>query len=156
MKPGYDILVIALSLCILFLSGVDAGSGSSSCVPTETDMLGPFYKPDAPKRSRVGAGHVLKGVVRSSSDCSPLAGAVIEFWLAGPDGKYDDAHRATIIADASGAYWFESNIPSPYTGRPPHIHLRVSAAGFKTLVTQYYPKAREAEAIFDVVLVPAT
>jgi len=55
------------------------------------------------------------------------------------NGEYDDAHRATIIADASAAYRFESNLPPPYSGRPPHIHLRVSARNFKTLVTQHYP-----------------
>jgi protocatechuate 3,4-dioxygenase beta subunit len=155
MKRCYAILIVVLSTGILFLSGVSAGSGSLSCTPTEPDMLGPFYKPDAPKRSSVGSGYVLKGIVRSSVDCSPIAGEVIEFWLAGPNGKYDDAHRATIIADASGSYRFESNVPTPYTGRPPHIHLRVSAAGFKTLVAQHYPEEGKTEAVFDVVLVPA-
>jgi protocatechuate 3,4-dioxygenase beta subunit len=80
---------------------------------------------------------------------------MVELWLAGPKGEYDDAHRATIIADASGAYRFESNAPPPYYGRPPHIHLQVSAKGFSTLVTQHYPAARTKEAVFDIVLVPS-
>src|SRR5512143_2589901 len=42
--------------------------------PTESDMLGPFYKPDAPVRSSVGKGYVLSGVVRSSKDCAPVKG----------------------------------------------------------------------------------
>jgi protocatechuate 3,4-dioxygenase beta subunit len=80
---------------------------------------------------------------------------MVELWLVGPNGEYDDAHRATIIADASGTYRFESNVPQPYYGRPPHIHLRISAKGFKSLVTQHYPDAGTKEAIFDIVLVPS-
>ena len=68
------------------------------CTPTPSDELGPFYTPNAPERTSVGKGHVLTGTVRSSSDCSPIERARIEFWLAGPDGKYDDDHRATIFS----------------------------------------------------------
>jgi protocatechuate 3,4-dioxygenase beta subunit len=128
---------------------------AATCTPTEVDALGPFYKPDAPSRTSVGKGYVLQGVVRSSKDCRPVPGAKIELWLAGPDGKYDDAHRATIITDASAAYRFESNLPPPYFGRPPHIHLRLSAKGFETLVTQHYPAGGTVSAVFDIVLVPA-
>lgn len=125
------------------------------CEPTHEDYLGPFYKPNAPVRSSVGRGYVLSGVVRSAVDCSPIAQARIELWLAGPDGRYDDDHRATVFADRSGAYRFESAFPSAYTGRPPHIHLRVSAPGFKTLVTQHYPQEGRTEGRFDLVLIPA-
>lgn len=103
-------------------------------------------------RSSVGTGYVLTGTVRSATDCSPIAGAVIEFWLAGPDG-YDDAHRATVIADGSGAYRFESNVPHHYDGRPPHIHVRVTAKGYQTLVTQHYPESGKTAASFELVLV---
>jgi len=139
----------------LTLFGPVSGPWAATCTPTEPDMLGPFYKPNAPARMSVGTGYVLKGVVRSSADCSPLPGAVLELWLAGPDGKYDDVHRATITADDSGAYRFESNVPPAYYGRPPHIHLRVSAKGFKTLVTQHYPEKGANGAVFNVVLIPS-
>ena len=105
-------------------------------------------------RTSVGSGYTLKGTVRST-DCSLVPGAEIELWLAGPDGQYDDAHRATIMSDSSGFYRFESNVPTPYTGRPPHIHLRITADGFKELVTQHYPEAGKTEATFDIVLVPS-
>jgi protocatechuate 3,4-dioxygenase beta subunit len=59
-----------------------------------------------------------------------------------------------LFSDASGAYRFESNFPPGYSGRPPHIHVRVSAAGFGTLVTQHYPKSGTTGAIFDLVLIP--
>lgn len=104
-------------------------------------------------RSSVGTGYVLTGTVRSAKDCAPVPRAVIEFWLAGPDGEYDDAHRATVVADGAGAYRFESSSPKPSYGRPPHIHIRVSDPGFKTLVTQHYPEAGKSESVFDLVLV---
>jgi protocatechuate 3,4-dioxygenase beta subunit len=154
MKSWFITLALALLTGVLFLLGPIAGSLASPCTPTEPDMLGPFYTPNAPIRSRVGKGYVLKGVVRST-DCSPVPGATIELWLAGPNREYDDAHRATIIADSSGSYRFESNVPLPYGGRPPHIHLRISARGYRTLVTQHYPAANRKEAAFDVVLVPS-
>jgi protocatechuate 3,4-dioxygenase beta subunit len=125
-----------------------------SCEATLPDQEGPFYVPGAPERSSVGQGHVLRGVVRSSDGCAPIAGAQIEFWMAGPDGEYTDDYRATQFTDAAGAYRFESNFPPPYTGRPPHIHLRVSAEGFETLITQYYPAEGQTEGAFDLVLIP--
>ncbi|WP_322798521.1 hypothetical protein [Thermoflexus sp.] len=125
-----------------------------ACAPTPPDALGPFYKPGAPVRDRVGQGHVLRGVVRSSADCAPIAGAQIEFWLAGPDGRYADAYRATVFAGPDGTYRFESHFPPAYSGRPPHIHIRVTAPGYQTLVTQYYPQPGQTDGILDLVLIP--
>ena len=123
------------------------------CEPTPADYLGPFYKANAPVRSSVGKGYQLTGMVISSGDCTPIAEAVIELWLTGPDGSYDDDHRATVYSDGSGRYRFESNFPPGYSGRPPHIHIRVSANGHKTLTTQHYPVAGHGAGEFDLVLV---
>jgi len=92
--------------------------------------------------------------VISSADCTPIAEAVIELWLTGPDGSYDDDHRATIFSNTSGQYQFESNFPPAYSGRPPHIHIQVSANGFRTLATQHYPEAGHEAGEFNLVLVP--
>jgi protocatechuate 3,4-dioxygenase beta subunit len=129
-------------------------SAEDACMPTPSDSLGPFYKPDAPVRSSVGKGYVLTGMVKSARDCSIISNARIEFWLAGPDEEYDDAHRTTVLSNKSGAYQFESNPPPKYTFRPPHIHIRVTAEGYKTLVTQHYPEKGKARDTFDLVLVP--
>jgi protocatechuate 3,4-dioxygenase beta subunit len=135
-------------------TSVTQASGTpKECQPTAPDMLGPFYEPGAPLRDSVGEGYVLSGVVRSSADCSPIPNAQIEIWMAGPDGEYRDDYRATLYSDAGGVYRFESHFPPPYSGRPSHHHLQVSAAGFETLVTQHYPQSGQSEATFDVVLV---
>jgi protocatechuate 3,4-dioxygenase beta subunit len=129
--------------------------GEYKCPPTPADALGPFYQANAPVRASVGKGYVLSGVVKSARDCAPIQGARIEFWLAEPSGDYDDQHRATVVANQTGAYRFESNYPPRYSFRPPHIHLKVSAPGFKTLVTQHYPQKGQTQATFDLVLAPA-
>jgi protocatechuate 3,4-dioxygenase beta subunit len=145
----------AAGMAVLVALIVNTGEalGAAACSPTRGDALGPFYEPDAPVRSKVGTGHVLRGTVRSSADCRPIPAARVELWLAGPRG-YDDEHRATVIADAAGRYAFESDLPQPYGRRPPHIHVRVAHEGYRTLVTQHYPEKGQAEATFDLVLVP--
>jgi protocatechuate 3,4-dioxygenase beta subunit len=170
---------LAASLFVLVLAGCGGGSESSSsrtaepskgpptqtaeshaaagepanCKPTQPDMLGPFYEPGAPVRTSVGSGYVLSGAVLAAEDCKPIRNARIEFWLANPRGEYDDAHRATVFAGERGEYRFESNVPVSYGGRPPHIHVRVTAAGFEKLITQHYPEPGQTKANFDLVLV---
>ena len=134
---------------------IDVGfSDEFKCPPTPADFKGPFYKPGAPVRDAVGVGYVLSGKVISAKDCSPIANAKIEFWLTGPDGSYDDDHRATVFTGLSGQYRFESNFPPAYGSRPPHIHIKVSANRFKVLVSQHYPVKETKKGIFDLVLVP--
>jgi protocatechuate 3,4-dioxygenase beta subunit len=103
-------------------------------------------------RSRVGTGYLLRGRVLSAVTCMPVRRARIEFWLVNPKGEYDDAHRATVFARSDGRYRFESNRPVGYGPRPPHIHVRVTARGYRALVTQHYPRAGRARAVFDLVL----
>jgi protocatechuate 3,4-dioxygenase beta subunit len=155
MKQIADIWrFLGLAFALTMVLGMQAPAAAETCTPTAPDARGPFYKPDAPVRSSVGKGYVLSGVVKSSGDCAPVKEARIEFWLAGPNKKYDDEHRATLYSDGSGAYRFESNFPPGYLGRPSHIHIRVSTKGFRTLVTQHYPVKGRSEGVFDLVLVP--
>lgn len=135
------------------LMAAGADNPGTKCEPTPSDYLGPFYKTDAPVRSSVGKGYELMGRVMSSATCAPIPHARLELWLAGPDGSYDDDHRATILTDKTGKYKFESNFPPGYSGRPPHIHIRISAEGFKTLVTQHYPTHGQTTGELDIVLV---
>ena len=74
--------------------------------------------------------------------------------MAGPDGEYTDAFRATVYSKTDGAYRFQSHFPMDYFGRPPHIHVRVSVEGFQTLVTQHYPTQGTEQGDFDLVLLP--
>jgi catechol 1,2-dioxygenase len=129
---------------------------AARCTPTPWDEIGPFYRPNAPVRGSIGRGYLLTGVVRSSVDCAPIPGARVEVWQTGPSGKYDDAHRATIIADQKGRYRLETDVPGGYAQRPSHIHILVDARGFEGLITQHYPKKGQRQSTFDLVLEPET
>ena len=154
------IFPIAILLLVVFSSmpamqpQVKAADSEYKCKPTRPDMEGPFYKPGAPVRTSVGKGYMLKGKVLSAGDCRPISGARIELWQTGPDGNYDDDHRATVFSEQTGEYSFESNMPPGYSGRPPHIHMRMSADGFETLITQHYPEKGTTTGTFDLVLIP--
>lgn len=134
------------------LAASSAPQAAPACRLTSPDALGPFYEPGAPVRSKVGTGYVLSGRVLAARTCRAIPRARVELWLANPQGEYDDAHRATVIGGRRGGYRFESNKPPSYQSRPPHIHIRVSARGYRTLVTQHYPRSNRANAVFNLVL----
>ncbi len=147
------IAVMAAIVCPLVAFGTSLAA-AVTCPPTAWDEIGPFYRPNAPVRSKIGKGYVLSGTVRSSADCRPVPGARIEVWQVGPDGNYDDAHRATIISDSKGRYRLETDFPHPYLRRPSHIHILVDARGYAGLITQHYPRKGSRAARFDLVMEP--
>ncbi len=139
---------------LLFLPATSENCRAVTCKPTPWDEIGPFYRPNAPERTTIGTGYLLSGTVRSAEDCRPLHNVRIEIWQAGPDGTYDDAHRATLFSDHAGRYRLQTSAPPPYGRRPPHIHILVDAKGFEGLITQHYPKKGKKRATFDLVLEP--
>lgn len=142
----------AVTMVILLIASTGTAAAEWKCTPTPQDEIGPFYRPNAPVRSKIGEGYVLSGTVRSAATCRPIPGARIEFWQTGPEGKYADAYRATIIADRQGRYRLTTSMPPPYTPRPSHIHILVDARGYAGLITQHYPKAGKRSATFNLVL----
>lgn len=145
---GSSVLALTIALAVL-----PAVAPAQTCAPTKPDALGPFYVPGAPERERTGRGLVVSGTVRSTAGCRALQGARIEWWSAGQSGDYDDAHRAAQRTDAEGRYRYETDFPGKYPGRPPHLHLRVTAPGHRTLITQIYPTPGQATIDTDLVLV---
>lgn len=142
-------------LLLILLGACDRQTAPpKTCEPTPYDEIGPFYRPGAPVRNTVGSGYLLSGQVVSATECRPLPNTRLEFWLVNANGEYDDAHRATVYADAKGLYQFQSNRPSDYIGRLPHIHMMVTADGHEQLITQHYPKESETKAEFNLVLAP--
>jgi protocatechuate 3,4-dioxygenase beta subunit len=142
-------------LAVVFLLALNAVTSAqpASCAPTKPDMLGPFYKPDAPERAVTGHGLVVSGTVRSSKGCGPLPGARIEWWSADGRGEYHDELRATQLTRADGTFRYETVAPGRYPGRPPHLHLKITAPGHRTLVTQLYPRDGQQAIATDLVLV---
>jgi len=148
------LLIAGLAVLAGSVDGAAPPSTAPRCPLTQGSFADGAYKANAPVRSRVGTGFVLSGIVRSGIDCSALTGARVEFWLRGPNGQYDDAHRGTVLADNNGRYRFESNATSANSGWRPHIHLRVAVPGYRTLDTVYFPQAGAGAGTFDLVLEP--
>ena len=147
-------LTLALAISAL-LVGPSAGQPlTPACRPTAADMLGPFYVAGAPERSKTGDGLTVEGAVRTLRDCKALPGAKLEWWSANGRGEYDDDHRATQVSDREGRFRYVTDRPGRYPGRPPHLHVKVSAPGHRQLVTQIYPKPNENSITFDFVLTP--
>jgi protocatechuate 3,4-dioxygenase beta subunit len=117
------------------------------CSPTNDDGVSPTYAPNMPVRNVVGHGHVLTGVVRSSRDCAPIANAKLEFWPEEANKGHPDSSRATLFSDQAGGYRFECNPPE-------HIHMRISAPGYRTIGNNSYHPNGSATGTFDIVLVP--
>ncbi|MCH7860034.1 MAG: hypothetical protein IID14_10130, partial [Candidatus Marinimicrobia bacterium] len=63
---------------------------------TREDILGPFYRPNAPLRTDMrmaedgGAPLVVAGTIYANNCVTPLPGASIDVWQADGDGNYDN------------------------------------------------------------------
>jgi protocatechuate 3,4-dioxygenase beta subunit len=151
------LLLTAALAAIAALVGVgSARPAVSACRPTVSLGGGPFETSGAPapRRSRIGRGHVLTGRILRYPDCRPVRGAVVEFWQESPNGVYDRRGRAAIVTGRLGAFRFEGPIP-PGGFRGPHIHIHVSAAGYEDFVTTYVLAAGERQGRTTIVLVSA-
>ena len=158
-------LKLALAAPVVFAAGVklrwpgDAGAASPvprvlaatpECddhdEPTPSETEGPFFKPRSPKRASLvesgmsGAQIVVTGRVFSVG-CKPLAGALLDFWQADPEGEYDNEGyrlRGHQFTDAQGRYRLVTMVPGLYPGRTRHIHVKVQAKDGRPLTTQLY------------------
>jgi protocatechuate 3,4-dioxygenase beta subunit len=131
------------------------GATAATCRPTKPDAVGPFESTavSAPRRSKIGTGHVLLGRVLSSPDCKPIAGAIVELWQSGPSG-YTKAGRGSVVTDRLGGFRFEGPVPASDGGFPPHIHIAVRARGYDDLISRYVVPAGERTGHVTLVLEP--
>lgn len=132
--------------------------------PTGEQMEGPYFKPGSPLRTNLvtpgtpGTPLTVSGYVFGRG-CTPIAGALLDFWQADTNGTYDNSgytFRGHQFSDANGAYTLGTIIPGLYPGRTRHIHVKVQAPGQPILTTQlYFPnEPRNAtDTIFDPALV---
>lgn len=124
--------------------------------PTTTDILGPFYRPNAPfKTDLVQAGTkgqiiYFTGIIYDKNK-QPIKNSLVEIWHCNENGEYDNTsdkyiYRASAHTGADGKYDFRTILPVPYAVsdkifRPAHIHMRISGTGHEQdLVTQVYFK----------------
>lgn len=142
---------------------------------TTTDILGPFYRPNAPLRVNINpAGYKgslfhLSGTVYKSDGKTPFRDCLVEIWQCDAHQVYDNTtddfrYRGAQRVGQNGKYHFITTNPVPYPiiagsaiYRPAHIHMRISGEGQQDLITQIYfkddpyleqdPSAKSSEAI---------
>ncbi len=112
-------------------------------------------------------------------DGEPVPGAELDVWQSDEDGLYDVQHeglaqdqaRGILTADDEGRFHFRSIVAVPYaiphdgpvgamleaTGRhpwrPAHLHFKVTAAGYETLITHVFRNDSDyldSDAVFGV------
>ncbi len=125
-----------------------------------------------------GTPCLMRGSIRSASG-EPIAGAAIDVWQADEAGLYDVQYddlaaprgRARLRSDEDGRYRFWSVLPVAYPiptdgpagdllraggrgpMRPAHVHFRVEADGYETLITHVFAAGDlhlDADAVFGV------
>jgi protocatechuate 3,4-dioxygenase beta subunit len=148
------VVVSAVAAFCIAAAPVGGAPAAPRCEPTRQDAFGPFERGSPPRRARIGTGHVLTGVVLSAHDCRPIAGATVELWQANKAGRYTRAGSGTVVTTRAGRFRFEGPYPPSYEGRPPHIHLRVSAPSHETLLARYVPPRGSRRGSVRLVLVP--
>jgi protocatechuate 3,4-dioxygenase beta subunit len=140
--------------------------GDDDDEPTVAQTEGPYYTPNTPERTSflepgiTGTNLLLNGFVLST-DCTPVARALVDFWHCDDAGVYDNTGyrlRGHQFTDEQGRYQLTTIVPGLYTGRTRHIHVKVQAPNQPVLTTQlYFPDepANERDGIFHPALVVA-
>lgn len=135
--------------------------------PTPSQPQGPFYPIKLPSEvdtdltqignnpQALGTVVLLQGQVMDQKG-QAIVGATVEIWQANAQGRYNHPHDtntapldpnfqdyAKTTTNERGQYIFKTVVPGPYPAsnswwRPPHIHFKVSADGYKETITQSY------------------
>lgn len=128
--------------------------------PTPSQTEGPFYPVSIPQDSdfdllRNGSMAYSRGqpawVEGQVADLQgkPVSGALVEIWQCdeaghyhhpGDGGKADPAFQGfgRVTVGADGRYRFRTIRPVAYSGRTPHIHVKVKLGSRELLTTQLY------------------
>lgn len=128
--------------------------------PTPAQTEGPFYPLDLPDDHdadllRHGSLVTTRGTPASVDgtvvdlDGRAVRGAVVEIWQCDANGVYQhpgDPRRhdpafqgfGRTVVDADGAWRFRTLRPVAYSGRTPHIHVKVRLGQRELLTTQLY------------------
>ena len=172
--------VLGVSMLVIGLNHAPAGGATESTVFGPFFVEG---APDVQNGADLGAGApgqpcLMRGRILDTA-ADPIAGAVIDVWQADENGLYDVQYadlpaprgRGRLRAETDGRFWFWSVLPVAYPipddgpvgsmlraggrgpMRPGHVHFRVAAPGYETLITHIFVAGDEHlddDAVFGV------
>jgi protocatechuate 3,4-dioxygenase beta subunit len=136
-----------------------AAASTAACGYTTETTQGPYFVTDTSELSNNNLNYNnLPGepikiggyVYGSEANTKPVANAKIEIWQADSFGNYHPntsgnaadfdteqiSLRGYVRTDASGYYEFTSIYPGEYSDRARHIHVRVTAEDYSSIVSQ--------------------
>jgi protocatechuate 3,4-dioxygenase, beta subunit len=142
-----------------------SGAFADELVRTPRQTEGPFYPDKLPLDTdndlivvndnltpAVGQITHLSGRILDQKG-DPIRNALVEIWQVDNSGAYihtkDPAHPrfdknfqgyGKFLTASTGEYYFRTIKPVEYTGRCPHIHVKVRKNGKELLTTQFYIK----------------
>lgn len=155
-----QLLNLGLASSIAYPWLAPARAQSRQLHPTPAQTEGPFYPVQLPADHdgdllrngrtdyRRGTPVWLDGVVTDTAG-TPVRGAQVEIWQCDHQGHYHhpgDGSRADpdfqgfgrVTVDREGRYRFRTLRPVAYSGRTPHIHVKVALGRRELLTTQLY------------------
>jgi protocatechuate 3,4-dioxygenase beta subunit len=145
-----------------FMNPSDVACTNDPPTPSAADSAAP-YRAGAPARTSLvepgmtGQALVIRGVV-AGVKCGAIAGAIVDFWQADTQGRYDATGwrlHGRQTTGPKGEYELRTIVPGRVDGRVPHIDARVAAPANKaTLVTTLF-LATVADATHDPQFKPA-
>jgi protocatechuate 3,4-dioxygenase beta subunit len=156
--PRRTIAAALVGFPALWLGARAQAPAARRATPRQTE--GPYYPLSLPADSdndllrngpldyRAGEAAWVDGTL-TDMDGRALAGAAVEIWQCDQAGHYhhpgdgDRADRAfqgfgKVTTDAQGRWRFRTIRPVPYSGRTPHIHVKVRLGTRELLTTQLY------------------
>lgn len=156
ITAGLTAVSLSVFGCVIPKESETEGVAFGGDCTTTDDILGPFYRKNAPERSNIvldehGEAPIIEvhGTVFQGDCSTPLEGSLVEIWQANHNGDYDNKssdynYRAVAKIGSDGKYSFTTIVPGRYMNgnqyRPSHIHFRVRGKDHKELISQIYFK----------------
>jgi hydroxyquinol 1,2-dioxygenase len=172
--------VLGLSMLVIGINHRNPGGATESTVfgPFFVEGAPEFANGGDLAAGAPGKPCLMRGRVLGTGG-EAVAGAVIDVWQADEDGfydvQYDDLEaprgRGRLRSEADGRFWFWSVLPEAYPipedgpvgdllhaagrgpMRPAHVHFRVEAPGYETLITHIFVEGDphlDTDAVFGV------
>jgi protocatechuate 3,4-dioxygenase beta subunit len=149
-------------------------AAASSCVLTPEVTEGPYWIANHLTRRNITDGQAgiplrLRLTVQDASSCRPIERADVEIWHANARGVYSGYGAGTAPSgggghatpndalrylrghqrsDAAGLVVFDTIYPGWYSGRTPHIHVKVHVGGSVVHTGQLFFADRVSDAVY--------
>jgi hypothetical protein len=133
---------------------------AASCVLTPEVTEGPYWIDTNLTRRDIREGRTglrldLVLTVENARTCAPIEGADVEIWHCDADGVYSGVQgnsgnflRGGQRAGSKGHVRFETIVPGWYTGRTPHIHMKVFVSGNEIHTGQVFFRPRTLREVY--------